>query len=62
MRLIVLALVVTQLTACAGLLRDRRDAPWDLATPQHPIIEQLPNWEHPYGKEPCYNPNGCKRS
>jgi hypothetical protein len=61
-RLLVIALVVTQLTACSGMLRDRRDAPWDTFTTHKPILEQLPNWEHPYGNKPCYDPRGCKSS
>jgi outer membrane lipopolysaccharide assembly protein LptE/RlpB len=61
-RLLALALAVTQLTACGSLLRDRRDAPWDTARPGKPIIEQLPNWEHPYGKWPCYDPYTCKKT
>ena len=62
MRSILLALVCLQLTACAGVLRDRRDAPWDTFTTHKPILEQLPNWEHPYGNKPCYDPRGCKSS
>lgn len=40
-----IALVVINLTACGGLIRDRRDAPWDPKQGQA-LHEQLPNWEH----------------
>jgi len=55
-KLLLVALVTVNCTAC-GLMRDRRDAPWD-PKPGQALHQQLPNWEHPYGKEPNYRPDG----
>jgi hypothetical protein len=60
-RLLLLVLLVTAslaATGCAQLVKDPRDAPWDPKNGRA-IHEQLPNWDHPYGKTPCYHPDGC---
>ena len=56
LRLLLLVLCVANCTAC-GLMRDRRDAPWDPKQGQA-LHEQLPNWQHPMGTQPNYRPQG----
>ena len=58
MRLLVLLVLAASATGCANIGRDPRDAPWDPKNGRA-IHEQLPNWDHPYGKKPCYHPDGC---
>jgi hypothetical protein len=61
MRLVLTCVLLTLAaisTGCAS--RDPRDAPWD-PKPGRALHEQLPNWDHPMGKQPCYNPNGCRK-
>ena len=41
-KLLLIVLVAVSLQGCAGLLRDRRDAPWD-PPPGRSLFEQIPN-------------------
>lgn len=42
---LLLVLVVTAVLTGCGLLRDRRDAPWDPRPGQGQLIDQIPNNE-----------------
>ena len=42
LRLLLLLALAVNITACAELHRDRRDAPWD-PRPGHSLMDQIPN-------------------
>ena len=44
LRILLTAIVIANLAGCAGLVRDRRDAPWD-PKPGQSLFDQIPNWD-----------------
>jgi hypothetical protein len=58
---VVLFIVVANLTACAGLSRDRRDAPHDpdLSTGAT-LLDQIPAWEGAANKVCCGHLKTCQ--
>ena len=58
LKLLLIALAAN-LTACSGLIKDRRDAPWD-PRPGHSLIDQIPNWEGGANEVCCGHLRVCK--
>lgn len=54
-----LVTLVANLTACANLQQDRRDAPWDPKGSQQ-LFDQIPNWEGGANQVCCGHLRQCQ--
>lgn len=59
LRIVALLMLCANVAGCAGLLHDRRDAPWD-PKPGHALMDQKPNWEGGANKICCGHLRSCE--
>ena len=59
LRLLLLVTLCASLTACAGLAKDRRDAPWD-PRGSATLFDQIPNEDGGANRVCCGHLRSCK--
>lgn len=59
LRLLILLVAVSSLTACSTVYRDRRDASWDPKS-HGQLLDQIPAWEGAANKICCGHLRTCQ--